>query len=350
MTPAIVFGRGGLEQFSSLFALPSGRPFLVSSPTVMGFHGAAIREALAPRTVLEISMDDREETKSLDTLRAILDQAIGLEVCREDFIISFGGGVVSDVAGLAAALLLRGIRWFAVPTTVLAMADAAIGGKTAVNHPLGKNLIGAFHSPQGVLVDPDVLGTLPDRHFRSGLVEIMKTALVADGGMAERMMGHMEEIAVGRRADDLTQRAAQIKQEIVSRDPLETGERRILNFGHTLGHALEAAGNFHNLSHGEAVAIGMATALAISVNRRIFPAGRAEAIGRELIEFAGRERLAGIDPEDPRIREALARDKKNLVASRPAVLLEGVGRPAVVDVSLDEWKEALAGVLATFAI
>ncbi|MGH9440795.1 MAG: 3-dehydroquinate synthase [Thermoanaerobaculia bacterium] len=347
---SIRFGRGEVRNFSRAFEFPPGRGFLVSSRTVLALHGNSLLESGSFRPVVEIEIDDREEAKSLDTLRGVLDSALAAAARRDDFVVAFGGGVVTDLAGFAAAILLRGIEWYAIPTTLLGMADAAIGGKTAIDHPAGKNLIGSFHPPAGVVVDPDFLDTLEPRQFRSGLVEVYKAVLVGDAETARRMSGRLESIAGERAVGDFLAAAVRVKQEITARDLRDAGDRRHLNFGHTLGHALEAQGRFRRLTHGEAVAIGMAAAFLLSAGLAGFPRAEAERLAAELVTFAGAEAVSGIDPEDPVLWAAFSRDKKFTSRGPLAVLLARAGDPCLREVSTSEWKGALLRVLASPAL
>lgn len=347
---APVFGRGSIRRFAESFSFPAGRAFLVASPHVLGPFGARIRRALPRRRGAEVVISDREAEKNLGTLSKILDQLIEGGIRRDDFVVSFGGGVVSDLAGFAAAVVLRGVRWYAVPTTLLSMADAAIGGKTAVDHPLGKNLVGAFHPPSGVLVDPDFLETLSDRQFRSGLAEIYKAGLIGDPALARRLSGRLEETARSRNIDGPLRAAMAVKRRIVAEDPREKGKRRFLNFGHTLGHAIEAWGGYRRFTHGEAVALGMAAALLLSSRRAGFPEGEAERLSRELLLFAGRRRSTAIDAAAPELWRSLSRDKKSTSGGTMAVLLSAPGRPIVRAISKREWRDALLRVLRSFAL
>ncbi len=339
------FGRGSADRLASILGLPNRRAFLVSSAPVLRFHGERLRRALAPREIVEIEIGDGEPAKSFETLRSILDRAIAAEVRRDDYLVAAGGGVVTDVAGFAAAILLRGIAWYAVPTTLVGMADAAIGGKTAVDHPLGKNLIGAFHPPAGVVVDPGLLGTLPARRFREGIVEIFKTLIVARPAPARSMAGRLESLAESRAIDVPLEEAIAAKQAVVELDPRESGERKALNLGHTLGHAIEAAGNFERWTHGEAVAIGMAAALRLSAEREGFPAGDAERLSAELVAFAAAT-APGFPEWSATLEGALRRDKKGTSAGLSGVLLSGWGEPVIREVGATEWRAALAGLRA----
>ena len=335
----IRFGRGELEGLGSAFPFPAGRAFLLSSPAVLGFHGERIRAALSGRAAVEIVFEDGETAKTLETLRGVLDAALAAGIRRDDFVVAAGGGTVTDLAGFAAAILLRGIAWYALPTTLLGMADAAIGGKTAVDHPAGKNMVGAFHPPAGVLIDPDLLSTLPPRRFREGVVEIFKTLLVGSGEAARRMAGRLEGIAGSGDADEYLEEAIRVKSAVVERDPRERGERRALNFGHTLGHAIEAAGGFSRWSHGEAVAIGAAAALRLSASLCGFSPPAAGAIARELVAFAGGG--PALPAWSGEIEGFLSRDKKNTAAGAVAILLAGWGQPVAREVTPAQWKEAL---------
>ncbi len=343
---AIVLRRGGLPEFGKAFELPAGRAFLVASHEVLRLHGETLRRALHSRSLAEIAVPDGESAKSWETLRRVTDAAIDAGIRRDDFVVGFGGGAVTDLAGFAAAILLRGVRWFAVPTTLLGMADAAIGGKTAIDHPKGKNLLGAFHPPSGVFLDPDLLATLPDREIRSGIAEVFKAALVGDADAAREMGGRLEAIARTRAVDRFLQAAVAVKEALVARDPRDDGDRRFLNFGHTLGHALEQWSGYERFTHGECVCVGMAAALDLSALRAGFPAEEAETLGRELLAFAGPEIAAALDPEAPGLWEAFARDKKFSSAGSPAVLLASPGRPLIREIPAEVWRDALRRVQA----
>jgi len=332
-------GRGLLESGASLLASPSGRFLLVSAPAAR-FAADVLRAALGGRLLLDLEIDDREEAKTLGSVSSIADAALAAGVRRDDALVAVGGGVTTDVAGFAAAVLLRGVVWNAVPTTTAAMADAAVGGKTGVDHPLGKNLLGAFHPPRAILVDPATLATLPERDYRSGLVEGFKAAWVADALLAEQAERALPRI-LARDEDALLEfvtGAVRVKAEIVSSDPKEEGRRRLLNFGHTLGHAFEAAGGFRDLRHGEAVAWGIAAALTISLERTGLSAGEAQRVRGVLSRL-------GPFPEpkrDPSVLAAyLARDKKASASGRAGILLEAIGRARVEpSVTEEEWLAA----------
>ncbi len=338
---ALWIGRGLLRTAGRHLVSPSGR-FLLFASSAAGSVAEPLRRELAGRLLLDRALEDRESAKTPETALEIAGQALRAGLRRDDAFVAVGGGVLTDLVGFAAAIALRGVTWNAVPTTTAGMADAAIGGKTGVNLSLGKNLIGAFHPPATVLVDPAAVATLPDRDYRAGLVEAFKAAWIADAGLAARAANRLPAI-LARDEDamlDLVGGAARIKANVVSEDPRDSGRRRILNFGHTLGHALEAAGNFERLRHGEAVAWGIAAALAISGRR----AGLSDADATEV-----RAVLKGLGPfptpdrDAGRLAPLLAQDKKTTARGLASVLLAAIGDARVEEaVPAEEWLEAAA--------
>jgi 3-dehydroquinate synthase len=330
---------GLLEGASADLVSPSGRFLLVSS---QGAAPAAqrVRGSLRERTLLDLTIDDREEAKTLGAVERIAQAALEAGVRRDDAFVAVGGGVVSDIVGFAAAIVLRGIAWNVVPTTTGAMADAAIGGKTGVDTKTGKNLIGAFHPPRAILIDPTALATLPDRDFRAGLVEAYKAAWIADPALAEWAEKSVEKV-LAREEKELTgllAGAVAVKAAIVNEDLRESDRRRLLNFGHTLGHAFEAAGQYRRLKHGEAVAWGIAAALSISARRAGLSEGDAARVRKTLWAL-------GPHPEpdrDPSVLSSyIARDKKATARGIAGVVLESIGRARVEEsVPTEEWLDA----------
>jgi 3-dehydroquinate synthase len=341
-------GAGLLERSAELLHSPSGR-FLLAAPRAARAAAETVRRALGVSVLAEIDVDDAESAKTLASVERIADAALEAGARRDDAFVAVGGGVVTDLVGFAAAILFRGVAWNAVPTTTAGMADAAIGGKTGANHRLGKNLLGSFHPPAVILVDPRALATLPERDFRAGLVEAYKDAWIGDAALAARAAARLPDVLARDEAAllDLLGGSVRVKAAVVASDPKEGGprgertperDRRILNFGHTLGHAIEAAGGFGTLRHGEAVAWGIAAAVEISGRRAGLPASDAEAI---------RNVLAGLGPfpepeRDPRrLREYLARDKKTTARGLASVLLDTIGSARVDEtVPVEEWLEA----------
>jgi 3-dehydroquinate synthase len=311
----VVVGPGVLVD-AWLVLAPRRRVALVSQPAVLEHHGAAVVDALthAGAQVLTMTIGEGEDAKSLATVQQLCRQWAGEGLLRGDAVVALGGGVVGDTAGFAAAVYHRGVTVLQCPTTLLAQVDAAIGGKTAVNLPEGKNLVGAFHQPVAVLADVSTLATLPGREYRAGLGEVAKYALMGDVSDRDRIAGVLadrrDEIDA-RDPDvltDLVARCATIKARVVADDPHEqTGLRATLNYGHTLGHALETVGH-HDLSHGEAVAVGLvfAGALAAALGR-ISPEEAAHHV--ELIGGLGLPTVApGADPRE--LLAVMRRDKK----------------------------------------
>lgn len=337
----IWLGRGLLAEAGERLISPSGRFFLIS-PLSAAAVAQRVGAALGGRVFGTFEMDDREESKTLQGVERVADAALEAGVRRDDALLAVGGGVVSDVVGLTAAVLLRGVAWNAIPTTTGGMSDAAIGGKTGVDHRRGKNLLGAFHPPRTILIDPAAASTLPDRDYRAGLVEAVKAAWTADASLAARA-----EVCLERALDrdegallELVGGAARIKASLVSEDPRDSGRRRILNFGHTLGHAIEAAGGYRALRHGEAVAWGIAAALEISRRRAGLSPEEAGSVRRVLARL-------GPFPDPTRapdlLEPYLERDKKRTNRGSPGVLLEAIGRARVEeDIPILEWLEAAA--------
>jgi 3-dehydroquinate synthase len=337
----VYLGEGLLENAGRYLESPSGR-FVLFSAAHARSAADAVRRALAGRLLVDETVDDREEAKTLATVERLADTALKAGLRRDDAVIAVGGGVTSDVVGFAAAILLRGVAWNAVPTTTGAMADAAIGGKTGVDHAAGKNLIGAFHPPRAILIDPAAATGLPERDYRAGLVEALKAAWIGDAALAGTAERRLDAI-LARDEAALTAcvaGAVRVKAAIVSSDPREGGRRRLLNFGHTLGHAFEAAGGFRDLKHGEAVAWGIAAALEISKRRAGLAAAEADRV---------RGALARLGPFPPPSRDPdvlapfLVRDKKATARGIAGVLLETVGRARVEEaVPEREWLDAAA--------
>jgi 3-dehydroquinate synthase len=251
-----------------------GRPgeiFFLSSPTVWNHWGRKLNGKARVRRSPAILFDDSEPAKRLSTVEKIARALISLGADRDATLVAVGGGVVGDVAGFVAATYLRGVRLVQVPTTLVAQVDSSVGGKTGVNLPEGKNLIGAFYPPELVIADPDVLGTLPHRQYRAGLYEVIKYGVIADPALFRYLERHLLALLRRDRAalEYVIPRCIGIKARVVAKDERESGLRHILNFGHTLGHALEAATGYKRFLHGEAVGLGMifATLLALAGGR-----------------------------------------------------------------------------------
>ena len=278
----IAIGSGLLGRASSWDGLPSGDAMIVTNPTVGALYLQRLRDALAGRhaRVLQVELPDGEEHKHWQTLNLVFDALLTAGCDRRTTLYALGGGVVGDMAGFAAASFMRGVPYVQVPTTLLAQVDSSVGGKTAINHPLGKNLIGAFHQPLRVVCDLEALTTLPDRELRAGLAEVVKYGPIADWSFFEWIEAHASDLL----ARDLAalahavQRSCEIKAAIVARDERESDVRAILNFGHTFGHAIEAGLGFGQWLHGEAVAAGMVLGASLSTRLGLIDATVAERL------------------------------------------------------------------------
>ena len=341
----IHIGAGLLAERAPLeAALPAGPLLLVSDETVLPLHAPRLRTALSGRPLAECVLPSGERSKTLATLSRVYDALAAARVNRDGAILALGGGVVGDIAGFAAATWQRGIAYAQLPTTLLAQVDSSVGGKTAVNHPDGKNLIGAFHQPSVVIADLATLATLPDRQLRAGLAEVIKYALLDDA----ELIGWLETALprlLGREPAALQEavyRSCAIKARIVALDEREQGARALLNLGHTFGHAIEAATGFDEWLHGEAVAVGLVLAAEVSARIGWLPP-EAVARVRELV------RRAGLPLAPPRIglarvRELMALDKKVRGGRVRLVLLKRLGAAVLSD---DYDPAALTAVLET---
>jgi 3-dehydroquinate synthase len=283
--------QGALARLPSLLARlgDSTGVFVLSSPRVWHYWGRSLAAKIPGRAARRpILFDDRESSKRLSTIESVSRQLVRAGADRHATLVAVGGGVVGDLAGFAAASYLRGVRLIHIPTTLVAQVDSAIGGKTGVNLPEGKNLIGAFYPPKLVVADPELLGTLPHREFRSGLYEVIKYGVIADAKLFDFLERRMP--AVLRRDPAavacIISRSIATKADVVNKDEREGGLRQILNFGHTLGHALEAATGYRRFLHGEAIAWGMIAATQISLATKRLAAADADRILR-LIESVG---------------------------------------------------------------
>lgn len=320
-----------------------GHVLIVSAPGIWKLHGAAWRSVAGKRGPVLIT--DGEKAKTLASVQRLYDAFNANALDRGATVIALGGGVIGDVAGFAAATYLRGLRVVQAPTTLLAQVDSAIGGKTGVNLPTGKNLVGSFHSPSAVLCDPHVLQTLPRREFRSGLYEVLKYGVIASPSLLTTVVKQSQAI-FNKDAAVLTPLIAEccrIKAAVVMADERESGPRRALNFGHTVGHALEAITKYKRFRHGEAIGYGMLAAAHISRERGLMS-------DDDVQTMTGAIRSLGPMPavNDLKIKEALAAitlDKKVVSGRLHFVAAKGLGATvSISDVSTDELKKALVAM------
>ena len=331
----VTIAAGALEQAGEHLPPLAGaeRAFVVADATVAASYLEPLLRGLAGRgwSTVHLGVPPGEEAKSLQTMTALQRQLAMQEAHRDDVVVALGGGAVGDLAGFVAATYMRGVPIVQVPTTLTAQVDAAIGGKTAVNLPEGKNLVGAFHQPVAVIADVATLATLPEREYRSGLAEVAKYGLTLDLELLERLERDPGPVLARDPAalEPLVARCVRAKATVVAQDERDTGRRLILNYGHTLGHALERIDGFTGRSHGEAIAVGM-----------VFAARLAELLGRASDGLVARHvRLLtglGLDgsgvalPTADEVLAAMRMDKKYREGPR-FIVLEDVGRPVLVD-------------------
>jgi 3-dehydroquinate synthase len=341
----VTIAEGAIERLTRLLneaRLPERR-FIVSSPLVWRLHGVRIGRALAGAE--SIMIPDAERFKQLATVARVYEALIRANADRASTLVTFGGGVIGDMAGFAAATYLRGIPLVHVPTTLLAQVDSSIGGKVGVNHVSGKNLIGAFYQPHLVVTDPSVLGTLPRREFRAGLYEVIKYGVMSSAPLFDRIARERTAIFAKTPAvlADVIAESCRIKAQVVSADEREAGLRRILNFGHTTGHALESVTKYRRYRHGEAVAYGMLVAADLSVARGALAERDRKALA-DLIANLGP--LPGIgDIGAPQIIDAMKHDKKMVAGRLHFVLPTAIGAGTIVDdVTEKEIRDALTRV------
>jgi 3-dehydroquinate synthase len=341
-TSAIWIGDGVVDRLSALLDehKVGTRRFVVSNPVIWRFHGAQIQRALGSGE--PILIPDGERYKNLQSVSRIYDPLIKAHADRGSAIIAVGGGVIGDTAGFAAATYLRGITLVHVPTTLLAQVDSSIGGKVGVNHALGKNLIGAFHQPALVAIDPMLLGTLPRREFRSGLYEVVKYGVIASRELFDRVVNDTKAI-FARDADVLAPaivESCRIKADVVSKDERESGLRRILNFGHTVGHAIEAVTKYRRFRHGEAIAYGMLAAADLAVARGALADRERQALATLIAKLGPLPPVADLPIAE--IMEAVRRDKKVVHGKLHFVIPIEIGATTTIDdVSEDELRRVL---------
>jgi 3-dehydroquinate synthase len=323
---------------------------VVSNPAVWRFHGELISRALADASTPgparrrgdPILIPDGERYKTLQSVARVYEALIRAGADRGSAIVALGGGVIGDTAGFAASTYLRGIALAHVPTTLLAQVDSAIGGKVGVNHPLGKNLIGAFHQPDAVLIDPQLLRTLPRREFRSGLYEIVKYGVIASRDLFDRVARDTKAMFDRDAAVLLPAivESCRIKADVVSRDERESGLRRILNFGHTVGHALEAVTKYRRFRHGEAIAYGMLAAADLAVARGALAERERQALARLIAQLGPLPPV--VDLGIGEVLEAMTRDKKVVDGRLHFVIAIQIGATMTID---DVTEEELAAGL-----
>jgi 3-dehydroquinate synthase len=335
----ILIGRGILESAGELISplcVSSGPLAVVTDANVWRLWGERLASSLAVSGVSfePIVSPAGEENKTLLGLSRIYDGFADMGLRRDGLVIAFGGGVVGDMAGFAAATWMRGTRYVQIPTTLLAQADSSVGGKTSVNLPQGKNLAGVFHQPKLVITDTSVLETLPERERRCGMAEVIKYAAISSARFLDKLQDRTSAACI----EEIIGECCRVKSEIVERDELDSGQRMLLNFGHTLGHAIEKISGFSVYRHGEAVAFGMTMAAVIGERAGLTQSGTADKIRRALSAW-------GLDADYPQdtapLLPLLSADKKSVGGGVRMVLLRKIGDAFVKTMSFSEIEALL---------
>ncbi len=349
----IIIGRGVLAEAGSRIAQMTRRKHvaIVSDDTVAGLHLAALQANLAKAGLTSdaLALPAGEKTKSWPFLEQSVEWLLSQKVERGDVVVAFGGGVIGDLAGFAAAILRRGVRFVQIPTTLLAQVDSSVGGKTGINSPLGKNLIGAFHQPSLVLADTALLDTLPPRDFLSGYGEVVKYGLLGDSGFFDWLEAEGPALAAGDADARIraVERSCQMKADIVMRDETEQGDRALLNLGHTFCHALEAATGYDaaRLVHGEGVAIGCALAFEVSARAGLCAQEDPSRVRAHLADMGMKVDLADIAgdlPDADTLMDLMGQDKKVENGRINFIMAHGIGK-AFVTADVD--REIVRAVL-----
>ncbi|HAG50392.1 MAG: 3-dehydroquinate synthase [Deltaproteobacteria bacterium GWC2_42_51] len=352
----ILIGRGNLNLIGEVIKDRGlkGQVACITNPTVGGLYGDKVISSLrnAGFDAYKIDIPDGEEYKSLEWASNIYDKLIEHKMERQNPIIALGGGVIGDIAGFVAATYLRGVPFIQAPTTLLAQVDSSVGGKTAVNHKKGKNLIGAFYQPELVLIDIEALKTLEERDLRAGLAEVVKYGIIRDAQFFSYLENNYKDILnLGDGLIHAINTSCRLKAEVVEEDERETGIRAILNFGHTFGHAIEAVTNYKELKHGEAVAIGMAAAARLSFRLGLCKKDVYERIEGLLVKIGLPVRISDVSFVQSRkfsgrdFFRALELDKKMIGGKIKFILTKDIGRVALQQLDEREFSLDLNGIL-----
>ena len=326
---------------------PRGGRAVVIARRVAEIWGELIRETAGPAAAW-IEIDDSEANKTLENARGLLDAMFAHGIRRDWTMISVGGGVTGDLVGFVASIALRGVTLVHVPTTLLAQVDSSIGGKTGVNHASGKNLIGTFHPPAGVVSEVELLSTLEPSHLRGGLFEALKCGVISDPLLFERAGRYPHGGYDGPALQEIVIGAATVKADIVTRDPRELGERRLLNYGHTLGHALEKVLGYGELSHGDAVGWGMIAANAIGIELGVTSREVSDTIASAVFRMGPAVPRATVEVAE--LLEATALDKKFESTTMRVVVPRSIGHAEVVEVSVEQLRKGAEEMLRSFEL
>lgn len=312
--------------------------FILTDENVNKYCGSKVKESLEREGFITkfMVLKPGEETKSFNTLPEIYNELLDFKLNRKELIITLGGGVIGDLGGFAASSFLRGVDFIQVPTSLLAQVDSSVGGKVAVDLERGKNLVGSFYQPKAVFIDPEVLNTLPEKFYKDGMGEVIKYGCIKDKVFFEKLMNLKSKEEVMNNIEDIIYTCCSIKKDVVEKDEKDLGERMLLNFGHTLGHAIETFYNFSGFSHGEAVAIGMYNISLEGEKQGITKNGVADKIKDILINY---DLPYEVNIEDNEaIVETISLDKKNLGNKLKVILLKDIGESIIYDTTPNFFK------------
>ncbi|MDU4939166.1 MAG: 3-dehydroquinate synthase [Clostridium sp.] len=312
--------------------------FIITDENVDKYYGDKVKDELdkAGYKTRKMVLTPGEETKSFSTLPSIYNELLDFKLTRKELIITLGGGVIGDLGGFAASTFLRGVSFVQIPTSLLAQVDSSVGGKVAVDLEKGKNLVGSFYQPKAVFIDPDVLNTLPEKFYKDGMAEVIKYGCIKDRDFFYMLKSLKSREEVMNNIEDILYKCCYIKKSVVERDEKDLGERMLLNFGHTLGHAIEKYYNFTGYSHGEAVAIGMYNISLKSEGEGITEKGVSEEIKEILINY---DIPYEVDIKDNnKIIDTISLDKKNIGNVLKVILLKSIGESIIYDTTSDFFK------------
>lgn len=308
------------EHISQIFS--GQKIMIVSDDNVFPLYGQQVMDSLKDYECHSLVLPHGEPTKNFQSLPKIYTAMLDAKLTRSDLVIALGGGVIGDLAGFAAASYLWGIKLVQIPTSLLAQVDSSVGGKVAVDLPQGKNLVGAFYQPKMVLIDPDVLNTLPEHFIKDGMGEVIKYGCIKDGSLFDRLCAHSSFEDLKPELPEIIARCVDIKRIVVEADQFDTGERMLLNFGHTLAHTIEQYYNYERESHGEAVGIGMYQITLMAEGKGLTGSGCADQI-KKALDIYGLPSSCGLPVTD--LTKAITLDKKNLNGKLNVVLLKELG-------------------------
>lgn len=312
--------------------------FIITDTNVDKYYGKKVKDSLEKEgfKVRKLVMKAGEETKSFNSLPKVYKELLDFKLTRKELIITLGGGVIGDLGGFAAASYLRGVPFIQIPTSLLAQVDSSVGGKVAVDLEEGKNLVGSFYQPKAVFIDPEVLNTLPEKFYKDGMGEVIKYGCIKDKEFFEKLYNLKSREEVMDHIEDIIYICCNIKKTVVEKDEKDLGERMLLNFGHTLGHAIEKYYNFKGFSHGEAISIGMYTISLIGEKKGLTKQGTASRIKNILVNYGLPYEVEIKDTDS--IIDTISLDKKNMGNTLKVILLKSIGESSIYDTTVDFFK------------